>query len=424
MPRRRLLAITYHHPPDTSGGHRWALMGKWLRRLGHEVVTVTSAAHGGLADDQATGTQRVGDLASSPTLRRLLGRPAVASSEPVTASPSRIFTDVIVPDANLATWAPGALRVARRLIRERDFDCLLTSGPPHSTHLIGLMLGSSRPAWIADFRDGWRYEPLRPPWPTPLQERLDGALERRVVTAAEAVIGVTRPIAEDFRDRLGVRSAYIANGWDPDWLEGGLDGDAPELAPDTVNIVHTGTLGSGAWRDPAPLFAALSRLAAEDPGGARRPRLVLAGQLDAESERLIEGVGGDLVQHLGRIPRERALALQRQSDALLLLTSSRHVSHATGKLFEYLAAGTPIIALAKGNEAARIVEETATGVTVAPDDVEGICRAIRSAMDGSLARGYAPRDLDRYVYPGPAEAVAELIEQAIARRLPARRPRA
>jgi glycosyltransferase involved in cell wall biosynthesis len=162
------------------------------------------------------------------------------------------------------------------------------------------------------------------------------------------------------------------------------------------------------------LFAALQRLAEED--GSARVRLVLAGHLDTELEKLIQSVNGDLVQHLGRMPRQQALALQRRGDALLLLTSSRHVSHATGKLFEYLASGTPIIALAKGNEAARIVQETATGVTVAPDDVEGICRAIRSAMDGSLAQGYAPRGLDRYVYPGPAEAVAELIEESLARR--------
>jgi glycosyltransferase involved in cell wall biosynthesis len=416
MPVRRLLVVTYHHPPDTSGGHRWALMGRWLRTLGYEVVTVTSAAHGGLPEDRSTDTHRVGDLASSPTLRSLLRRPAIDSSELVAASPSRLFTDLIVPDGNLATWVPGALRAARRLIREQDFDCIVTTGPPHSTHLIGLLLGKSRPAWIADFRDGWRYEPLRPPWPVRVQERLDAALERRVVTRAEGVIGVTRPIAQDIHSRLGVDAAYIANGWDPGWKEGVADVDVPWLEANVVNIVHTGTLGSGAWRDPAPLFAALRHLVAEHPVAARRLRLVLAGHLDADLEKLIENVDGDLVRHLGRLPREEALALQRHSDALLLLTSSNHVSHATGKLFEYLAAGRPIIALAKGNEAARIVEETATGVTVAPDDVDGISQAILSAMDGSLAARYVPRGLDRYVYPGPAEEVAELIEEAIARR--------
>jgi glycosyltransferase involved in cell wall biosynthesis len=413
MPARRLLVITYHHPPDTSGGHRWALMGSWLRKLGHEVTTIASAAHGGLPDDEATDTHRVGDLSSSATLRKLLRKAPAASEEAVAAPPSRLLTDVIVPDANLLTWTPAALRTARRLLAERRFDCVVTSGPPHSTHAIGLLLGAGRPAWIADFRDGWRYESLRPPWPTRLQERLDAALERRVATGAEAVIGVTRPIAEDFPARLGVHGAFIANGWDPGWAASAGE-QPPGLAPDTVNIVHTGTLGSGAWRDPRPLFEALRRLAAED--GGRRARLVLAGRLDAELEQLIAGVDGDVVEYLGRMPRERAIALQRGGDALLLLTSSRHVSHATGKLFEYLAAGKPIIALAKGNEAARIVEETGTGVTVAPDDVEGILAAIRSAIDGSLAASYSPRGLDRYVYPGPAEAVAELVEEAIARR--------
>ena len=413
MPARRLLVITYHHPPDTSGGHRWALMGRWLRTLGHEVTTIASAAHGGLPDDELTDTHRVGDLSSSTTLRRLLRKPPAASDEAVAAPPSRLLTEVVVPDANLLTWTPGALRAARRLIAARSFDCVVTSGPPHSTHTIGLLLGAERPAWIADFRDGWRYESLRAPWPTRLQERLDAALERRVATGAEAVIGVTRPIAEDFPARLGVDAAFIANGWDPGWA-GAAGERPPQLAPDTVNIVHTGTLGSGAWRDPRPLFAALRRVAAED--GRGRVRLVLAGQLDAELQQLIAGVDGEVVQHLGRMPREQAIALQRSGDALLLLTSSRHVSHATGKLFEYLAAGKPIIALAKGNEAARIVEETGTGVTVAPDDVEGILAAIRSAVDGSLAARYAPRGLERYVYPGPAEAVAELVEDAIARR--------
>ena len=417
MPARRLLVITYHHPPDTSGGHRWALMGKWLGQLGHEVVTVASAAHGDLPDDSLTQTHRVGDLSSSAWLRRLLRRPPAGAAAGIASTPPpRLITDVIVPDANLATWDPAALVLSRRLLRQREFDCVVTTGPPHSSHLIGLMLGRSRPAWIADFRDGWRYEPLRPPWPTRVQERLDAGLEHRVVRAAEAVIGVTRPIAEDLRARLGVPAAFIANGWDPTWDASLREDGLPDLPGDTFNIVHTGTLGAGGWRDPRPLFAALRRVGEESRDGARRPRLVLAGAIDSELQELIAGLDGELVQHVGRLAREQSLALQRRGDAVLLLTSAHHVSHATGKLYEYLACGRPIIALAKGNEAARIVEETGTGITVAPDDVEAICGVLRSGVEGGLAAGYAPRALDRYVYPGPAEAVAELVEEAIARR--------
>ena len=156
-------------------------------------------------------------------------------------------------------------------------------------------------------------------------------------------------------------------------------------------------------------------MAEEHPERARRLRLVLAGNLDANLKELIAGSGG-LARHVGRVPRAEALALQRRSDALLLLTSASHASHATGKLFEYLGAKRPIIALARDNEASRIVEETGTGVAVAPDDVEAIARALSGAVDGSLTAAYAPHGLERYVYPGPAEAVSELVERALLRR--------
>jgi glycosyltransferase involved in cell wall biosynthesis len=330
--------------------------------------------------------------------------------------PPRLVTDVVVPDSDLLAWLPGVVPLARRLVRSRAIDCVVTTGPPHSTHLAALALGGERPLWIADFRDGWRYEPLRPPWPTRAQEWLDGALERRVATRADAVIGVTRPIADDLRARFDVDAVHISNGWDPHWDEeiAGID---IELKHDVVSVVHTGTLGYSAWRDPGPLFAALRRLRAERPERARKLRLVLAGASNPRLAELLDGVDDGIVQYLGELSRSQALALQRNGDALLLLTSPSHVSHATGKLFEYLAAGRPIIALAEGNEAARIVTETGTGITVRPNDVDGITRALLAAADGTLASAYAPHGLERYVYPGPAEAVAELIQSASMRRV-------
>jgi glycosyltransferase involved in cell wall biosynthesis len=149
------------------------------------------------------------------------------------------------------------------------------------------------------------------------------------------------------------------------------------------------------------------------PDGVRL-RLVHAGVLKPEDRALIESTGvGELVEHVGLLDREKALALQRSADVLILLTSG-HSSEATGKLYEYLAAGRPILALAEGNEAERIVRETHTGVAVPPDDVDAIAGALRAAERGELARDYAPWGIERYAYPGLAEEMMEVVEEAIA----------
>ena len=114
------------------------------------------------------------------------------------------------------------------------------------------------------------------------------------------------------------------------------------------------------------------------------------------------------------LARDEVLARQRCADALLLLTS-HNPSEATSKVFEYLAAGKPILALAHGNEAARIVEETRSGLTVPPDDVDKIAEALRMVSSGALSAMHQPKGVDRYVYPGPAVELSGVIEQAIAR---------
>ena len=141
------------------------------------------------------------------------------------------------------------------------------------------------------------------------------------------------------------------------------------------------------------------------PEAADRLRILVAGRVDAEEERYLSELDpANMIRHLGHLPHDSMLALQRRADALLLVTASGLVSLATGKLFEYLAADRPIIALGTGNEAARIVEETGTGVTVAMDDTEGLARAFEAALDGKLAESFSPRDLDRYRYPAAARA--------------------
>jgi glycosyltransferase involved in cell wall biosynthesis len=321
----------------------------------------------------------------------------------------------VVPDIYAATWLPGAAAAARRLVRTGEFDCIITTSPYESGHLVALALGRRRPPWIVDMRDAWTFEPYRDPFPTAFQRRLDAALERRVLATAERVVCVHRALVDDVKRRFGVDAAYVPNGWDPALDDEPERGSATRAANSKTTLVHTGTLWGGWGRDPASLFAALRALQDERPDLTERFELVLAGRLDnVQRERLTASGLSGVVRYVGMLTRSEATALQRGADALLLLTSRQLTWEAPGKLFEYLSAGRPILALAEGNEAARVVGETHTGVTVPPDDEAAIRAALVDLLEGRLARSYRPVGTERYRYPAPADAISEVIDQAIA----------
>lgn len=172
---------------------------------------------------------------------------------------------------------------------------------------------------------------------------------------------------------------------------------------DVVRLVHTGSFAGP--RDAGPLLRALSRVQSEGVP----IRLVLVGRVMAPDRVLLDTTAVD-VEHVGVVPHRESLALQRSADVLLLLTSNNR-GVATGKLFEYLGAGRPILALADGNEAARIVRETHSGITVPPDHEEAIAAGLREAASGRIH--FAPTALEQFMYPAPARELLRIIEAAI-----------
>jgi glycosyltransferase involved in cell wall biosynthesis len=419
MTARRILVVSYPYPPmPSTGANRWAAMTRYLRAAGHEVTVLTTSAFGSLTAAEEVGVERTRDLIASSALRKLLRRPALPRPDepiPEDKPPGTLLTRVVVPDIYAATWLPGAAAAARRLVRTGEFDCIVTTSPYESAHLVALALGRRRPPWVVDLRDAWTFEPYRDPFPTALQRRMDVALERRVLTTAEQVVCVHQALVDDVRKRFGADAAYVPNGWDPA-LDTEAEGDpAPSGSTSKTTLVHTGTLWGDWGRDPASLFAALRALRDERPELAESFELVLAGRLDnAQRERLAASGLSGIVRHVGMLTRREATALQRGADALLLLTSRQLSWEAPGKLFEYLSARRPILALAAGNEAARVVGETRTGVTVPPDDEAAIRAALVDLIEDRLARSYRPVGTERYRYPAPADAMSEVIDQAIA----------
>ena len=414
---RSILLVAYFYPPcPDTGAHRAAAMTKYLRRLGHRVTVITTSAYGSVPGEE--DVVRTRDL---QLLRARLGGhdriQGMFESDTYSGRPHPL-AKVFVPEPLVAAWAPFAMRAAKRLVARDEFDCVITTSPPESAHKIGRALRRRGLPWVADIRDAWNFEPLRPPFPTAVQRRLDARREAGWLGVADVITVVSRPAGDDLAARLALDSMLVPNAWDADLAPAGGDGASSgrvDLDPARTSLVYTGRFGSYG-RDPSGLVAAMRGLARDDPTAAERLELVIAGPVTGEERALLESdVSPARIVLAGSLPRERAVALQRDADALLLIASRQRSQLANLKLFEYLAAGRPVLALAEGTEAGRIVRETGAGEVVPSDDATAIAAALRRLVAGEVSPP-DPDALRPYTDPAATERMADAVEAAIARR--------
>jgi glycosyltransferase involved in cell wall biosynthesis len=411
MSTRSILLVAQFAPPaGFSASRRIAGITKYLARLGHRVTVLTSLASGrGEIEGAARGVRTRDLLASGMNWRRGHFESIRGGDEAYIEEPSRLAS-VVVPDLPLVSWLPFVVPRALELARRERFDCVLTSSPPESVHLVGMALRRRGVPWIADLRDGWTFEGTHPDWPLAWQRRLDTALEAAVARRADLVTAVTEPIADDLRLRLGVDAVTLTNGFDPDEravatrTEVGLDSGR-------FSLVYTGRLAF-ARSTPQPLLDAVRTLKDTRPDVAARLEVVLAGPLSAGE---LEQIGApDLREHvrsLGNLERESAIALQRAADGLLLvLPPARPRSVATAKLYEYLAAQRPIVVLGDNNTAADIVRETRSGIVTSAHDPVAIAASLARLVDGEVSLPVDRPEIERYSYARIARRLAELIE--------------
>jgi hypothetical protein len=411
---RSILLVAQFSPPSfVVAARRVAGMTKYLARLGYRVTVLTSEFSGEGPIEGAAAVVRSPDLLASSLNWRRRHVKTPAGKAATTRPPSRLES-VVVPDVSLVSWLPFALRAARGLVRSEPTDCVITTSPPQSAHLLGLRLARHGIPWIAELRDGWRFERPRGDWSLHAQRSLDDRLEQKVVRRASAVVAVTRPIAEDLERRFGRRVALITNGFDPEDADSPAAAD-PLLDPGRFSIVHTGSMGfTGA--SAKTLVAALRLLREQAPEVAARLEIVFAGLLSTDEARLLESPDlNGLVRCVGSLERPSVLQLQRAADALLVVTEgARRTSVATGKLFEYLAASPPIVVLGVETEAARIVLATRRGVATSADDPQAIFEALRRLVEEGGSPEPDRAELERYSWPGLAAAYAAVVDEVCA----------
>ena len=412
---RRILLVAYFYPPLNSiGSRRPAALARWLRRRGHDVTVLTSLQSGIAADDAALGVVRTRDLLATRLNWRGDSLKAATGGSDAAWDPDRhLWGSIVIPDIQLVSWAPFAAVAARRLHAKRSFDVVITTSPVESVHAVGLALRREGVPWIADMRDGWRFEAPREDWPLAWQRRVDGQLERLALARADEVVMVTEPLSADLRRRLGCRVETITNGFDPEDPDARVNMDAP-VDERKLTLAHTGGLGRVQSLDP--LLEALARIARDDPSLPERVELVLAGQRTAEQQALhARPEYAPFIRHVGFVSRPEALAIQRAADVLVLVTSGARVGEATGKLFEYLAVRRPILLFGTGNAAAEIVTGTSAGIAIPVNDPDTAEAALRRILAEGLPEP-PPDAAAPYAYPALVERYEQVIERAIAAR--------
>jgi glycosyltransferase involved in cell wall biosynthesis len=289
------------------------------------------------------------------------------------------FRRVLVPDENVS-WNLTATPAAIRLARRERIDVVVTTSPPTSVHLIGAAVKRATGArWIADLRDSIVANPHRR-----VESRLVRAKEatgqsvaRLVARYADAVTAVTAPIGGELRELGAERVETIANGCDFEDFAG-----LPSVPGPRFRLTHTGSFFGR--RSPRPLLEAL---AATDSDIVAR----FVGDFRAADRAWAEELGlGDRLELHPYLPRRQVLELQRDSEALLLLipeSGGRGRAVLSAKVFEYLAAERPILAaVPPDGAAADLIRETGAGLVVAPDDVDGLRKAL-GRLEGDWRAG-------------------------------------
>ncbi|MBT8311054.1 MAG: glycosyltransferase family 4 protein [Flavobacteriaceae bacterium] len=423
---KKVLIITYYWPPAGGPGvQRWLKFVKYLPEFNIEpVVYVPDNPNYPIIDDSLEAEIPEGitilkhPIKEPYKLGGILSQKSTRSiSKGIIHHPKKqglieklmlyIRGNYFIPDARKA-WVKPSVKYLSGYIQDNDIQTVITTGPPHSLHLIGLKLKESMNLkWIADFRDPWTtigyHKKLKLSTASKVKHK---DLERQVLNSADHVIVTSQITKTEFESKTKSPISVITNGYDAEFPSGvQLD--------DKFSLAHIGSLLSE--RNPDSLWKALNELVSENEVFAKSFQLDLIGTV---SEDVLESIDNyNLTQHtnvIGYVPHKEAQDYQRRSQVLLMIEIDSEDTKCIipGKLFEYMASNRPILAIGpEGSDVATMVKETNTGKYFGYQDYaslkEWLIKQFELYQHDKLK--IEPRGIDKYHRRALTESLAELI---------------
>lgn len=391
---KKVLIITYYWPPlGGSGVQRWLKFAKYLDKAGWETFVLTpenpsfQISDPSLLKDVPANTQVVRLPIWEPydafhKITGLIGKKKVGATDMISTGKKSTFQKIsswvrgnmMIPDPRVY-WVKPASNFLNDFIKKNQIDKIITTGPPHSIHLIGLRLKKKNHnlKWVADFRDPWgAWDLLDTLSLTKRSREKHNSLEREVLQTADRVITIA-PFHVKLFEKSGGRSVdLITNGFDTDDFA-----QVTRVKTSKFTIRHTGVVDE--LRDPRPFMNALKKVV---ESGASDVVVEFIGNVNSSFKEFIaaDPVLSKITKFTNTTPHKELLKLYGETDLLLLVLAHTAIApgNLPGKFFEYLASGIPIIATGPvDGDAGNVLRQSNAGEIFSRDNETAIIDMIR-----------------------------------------------
>ncbi|WP_158238480.1 glycosyltransferase [Pollutimonas subterranea] len=412
--KRILLISCFFYPQNRIPVLRIGQWAKYWASEGHDVTVLTTKKYAFMGpfglDPSLPEEVRVVEVPCLPQFLERSAMPAIGHGKKQTAGKSistessikkkvRSLRGYIGSNVDIHDfWVGPAYRAGMHLLAENRYDAIVSSYSPPAAHLVASKLKKKHPdlIWFADFRDLWANNHITSA--KGVFKWMESARENRCLRGrANAIITVSRPLAIDLQARHPELPVWvIENGFDPQefprWMQ--VVSAGPQLTGN-ITICYAGTIYPNR-RDPTPLFNAVNELIDSGELSPEKIKIEFYGQNEQELSEIIQRTRANrhnIIKIKGFVTRQVSLEAQRRSDLLLLLESGEPLAKGmlTGKVFEYLVSGIPILAVGIDNThaAGELLENTGTGYC--SSDTDELKRLLLAAIELKHFSFYRPR---------------------------------